>query len=127
MNEQAIRIEYTKKALEIESHWMEQDVPRSIRELYLMVELIQLRCIEKYFMQFGWQIIDSELACVGKNIMRWGHELSDFEIDSIQLLNMEITRREHERKHPTLALPASSIRTIVRDTFGSTVMLGSSQ
>jgi hypothetical protein len=112
MTDQEIRHEFTKKALDIESHFMDSHVPPPIRELYFLVELIRLRNLESYFQHFGWEPIDPELAREGKITMRWGQDLSAFELDCIRLLNAEIERREHERKQPALALPASSVRAI---------------
>ena len=73
---------------------MGRHTPPEIQHLYFLIELIQLRNIEKYTNQFGLQPIDISLAREGKEMMGWGGDLSQFEKDTARYLNDEMERRE---------------------------------
>ncbi|MGK5089009.1 hypothetical protein WDW86_15740 [Bdellovibrionota bacterium FG-2] len=103
-----IRHQAYKCMLEVENHYPDH-VPRPVLTYYLMLSLIYMGSLDRFYEQHGWIEIDRGDVEEGKNeFMRHGR-LTGFEIEVIEMLNNESKRRENVRQPHVLA-PSENFR-----------------
>lgn len=110
MTREEIKHDAYKRMLDVENHFPDH-IPRPVLEYYLMLSLIYMGSMDRFYEQHGWITLDPNSAEEGKlEYLRHGR-LSQFERDVITTLNEESARRENARR-PIVFAPSQGFRAL---------------